>query len=366
VRGSKVVPDGSVLDRSAEFIFAKPKVIQTLYECDRLGYLDAIGKLVQNIATSNVILGVKGGGVVQETFRLKAKLEAHGHFEDSNFFSTWTDPQREAQTYKWLEENWRRINQELEVPNSKVSIAVSGLLKREFLRERVFTDTNWKTPWYLPVEFSRKLSDRVHKRLLGEIFGLVRAYRVNWPVTEAELWVPKVVTAHYQNFGKYWLHFAENDGQYIPAVTRSSLKFLYTPTPSGSIHETALPFIGLEATKKVKRRGELIERVTDWSSREGKEIMDGLRLLQDANLMMEDSRRQEQQIKEAKRILRSSSPRWAVIAQSVVRLGLGFLRRTVDTKSDAKLAFNPSYRCLWRIRNPRLEVTWQKRIEGLL
>jgi hypothetical protein len=131
-----------------------------------------------------------------------------------------------------------------------------------------------------------------------------------------------------------------------------------------------MPFVGLAALKKMKQREDLIERAIEWSDGDGREVVDGLRRLQEVvrSVSREDER--VRLMEEAKRLLNSIWPRSVNVGLNLVRhLGAqwGGKHVEIDAAERAlKFSLSRSYRWLWRIREPELQSEWRRRVDSLL
>jgi hypothetical protein len=362
----RVAPDGVLIDHVAEFAFEKKERARTLFFSDPQGYTDAVAKLVQTLACAEKILGASRPGVTTVTNVLKERLVAAGRLEYSEFFSEEERTACRENANAWLSANWYAIRRELEDPESEAESAMSGHLQREFYYYWLHQDPSFTAAWYTPEEARLTLPEGVLSRLVRPISALVVEHRV--AVTDEQLrrWVEQNVTTHYRIFWEYWLHLGFKSGdEYMPAFTRSSLRFLRDPTRHSSAARLVMPFIGLAAVKKVKERGDLVERVVEWGERDGRGIMAGLRQLQDVVRGTQDEQERERLLGEVEGVLRSTLSKASWIGLNLIKIGSASVRG--DTVDDTALSLSSrSYRWLWQIREPELTAQWRQRLEELV
>jgi len=156
---------------------------------------------------------------------------------------------------------------------------------------------------------------------------------------------------------------------YMPAGTRSTLRFLTLPSLRDTVSRMVLPFVALNATEGVRDRGSLIDEVLVWrDSPVGRRVMEGLAQMQEVVRTVRSEREQKRYLKEVQRALEDPVP-WAFrIALDVVRLSKAARKGSMDTDAPEHLAVlstDSSYRWLWSIREPKLQLEWQKRVREL-
>lgn len=74
----RVVPGGIIFEHVGEFAYLNPERIRLLYQCDPLGYRDAIAKVVQTLAWSEKLLGGLRRSSTEPTTILKERLMTDG------------------------------------------------------------------------------------------------------------------------------------------------------------------------------------------------------------------------------------------------------------------------------------------------
>lgn len=363
----KVAPDASLVDRVAEFSYKKKARIQRLYAQDRRGYGDAVAKFVQTIACAGGLLGDKERTVPDATSILRERLVAAGRMELSPFFDAGSRPIQDKSTDEWLNSQWDNICIELSDPQWAAERAVLGHLKREVFYFWENEDSNWTAAWKARRKVTRPLPRPVRDRLVKSVEDLLRDQNISAAKPKVIEWVEENVATHFRSFGDYYLHA---NAEYMPAYSRSTLRFLDSQSSANPIDRLVMPFIGLAAMRKVKNRDNLVERVIDWSEGDGREIVSGLRDLQDIYLIEREQPKREKLLKDTDKMLNSIIP-WQF------RVFLNWLRLTVSavnknevdvdaTEAIFKSSVSRSKRWLWKIREPDLDGEWQKKLEDLL
>lgn len=366
----RVAPDGVLLDHAAEFAYMSNKRIRTLFECDTPGYLDAVAKLVQTLATSEKILVTTRPSKTEATETLRAGLEQAGCLEYSEFFDDETKEMRLSASRNWLSENWTSICSELNNPESRAEAAMIGHLQREFYYFWCRWDSRWDAHWYSPEQEVLDAPEGVVNRLLRPVTELARRHDVQADEETLKKWVNRNLTTHFRIFAEYWLHLGRKTGdEYMPALTRSSLGFIRHQPRHSEIESVVMPFVGLAALKKVKHRHDMIERVIEWNQTEGKEIIEGLQHLQSIvrNTKSEDEKKKL--ISEVQDILNSKLSRGFRITVNLVKLFASTAKLGTDVKAAetvVDLSFSKSYRWLWQIRDPELHWKWKRKLKKLL
>jgi hypothetical protein len=364
----RIAPDGALLDRVAEFTYANKPMIQTLYESDPTGYTDAVAKLVQILATSEKIVTGPRKTTPAATTRLKDVLREANRHENSTFFAPEIVEKRKKAAMRWLKDNWNSLIEELRNPDSAVSSAVLGHLRREFYMYWKKIDPTWEPLWYS--EDRLPLPDDVAKGMIRAMAELARME--NFPINEQEFrrWIEQNITIHFRIFGEYYRYMAnETDDEYLPALTRSSLRFLTQKPRHGSVESLVMPFVGFAALKKVKHREGLIDTVVEWSWTEGKDIVDGMDRLQEIFRTAKDPEKRKKLLSEAEDVLTSKLSWQFRLAMNAIKIIADAAAKKPDVTSAenvAQIATSKSYRWLYRIRTPELEWQWRKRLEELL
>ena len=245
---------------------------------------------------------------------------------------------------------------------------MAGHLQREFHYYWLREDENWTAEWYLPEEMSLKLPENVLQRLARPISNLVHQYQLQLGNEQLKQWIEQAVTTHFRIFGEYWLYFGNYSGdEYMPALTRSTLRFLSQTSKYGSVELLVMPFVGFAALKKVKDRGDLVERVIEWREGKGREVVEGLGQFQEVYRNIQNNKEREQLIDEIKTILTSKLSRGFNITLNLIKIVTSPLRTDVDVEAAKKVAqLSKSYRWLWKIREPELHLQWRQNLENLL
>jgi hypothetical protein len=151
----------------------------------------------------------------------------------------------------------------------------------------------------------------------------------------------------------------------MPALTRSSLQVI---KPKASVREIVLPFVALEAIKKVKQRRDLIPRVTEWTEGPGRPVVEGFKELQSVVRSTRDPEQEKRTLHTVERALSAMVPPQFYIALSLLKLGTTLEHGGVDVaaaENIVRLARSSSYRWLWSIRTPELKEEWRKKIREL-
>lgn len=364
----RVAPDGALLERVAEFTFEDKDRAQMLYQRDRDGYADAIAKLVQTLATSAKIAGAKRPANTISSGKLKDQLLIAGRLEYLPFFSDEHRKKLEEPANQWLIDNWDKICSELDDSNSLAESAMIGHLGREFHLFFLREDSRWSSANYSTSKIF-ELPTGVLMRLTRPIKELGKKYEVRFEEEQLASWVSQVVTSHFRIFAEYWQYLGQESGdEYMPAFTRSSLRFLSKDSRYGQIERLVMPFVALAAIKKVKNRGDLVERVVEWCDKDGKSIVSGLHDLQTA-FRREGEVDQKQRADATQAILKSKHSRGFEITLNLLKLGMSVLKTDVDTESAKNVAdfgVSKSYRWLWQIRDQDVFTHWRDELERLL
>ncbi len=364
----RVAPDGALLERVAEFTFEDKDRVQKLYQRDRDGYANAIAKLVQTLATSAKIVGKDGPANTVSSGKLKKRLLTAGRLEYLPFFDDERRKKLEEPANEWLIENWDKICSELIDPNSQAESAMIGHLGREFHLFFLQEDSQWSSANYSTSKIF-ELPKGVLRSLVRPIKELGKEYGVPFKKGQLASWVSQVVTSHFRIFAEYWQYLGNESGdEYMPAFTRSSLRFLSKDSRYGQIETLVMPFVALAAIKKVKNRGDLVERVVEWCDKDGKAIVSGLDDLQTA-FRREGEVDQKQRADATQAVLKSKHSRAGVITLNLLKLGLSISKKYIDfeaAKNVADFGVSKSYRWLWQIRDPDVHTHWREELKRLL
>jgi hypothetical protein len=367
----RVAPDGALLDRASEFALAKRDRIRILFHTDPSGYSDAVAKLVQTLACSEKIV-IGNRRVPATTVRLREQLARAGRHEESDFFNPTAVELRRTVGYEWLSKNWDKICDELNDPESSAESGIAGHLQREFYYYWLHEDpnwNNWNSSWYAPEDAILHLPSGVLHRLQRSVTHLARSHDVEASETAMTTWIEQTVTTHFRIFAEYWLHLGRETGdEYMPAFSRSSLRFLSHPTRHGSVESLVMPFVGMAALSKVTHRGDLVERVAEWSEDDGKEIVQGLFRLQEVARTIRNEDERKKLFSEVEDILAARLSRTFKIALNLIRLLTEAAAKKMDIQAaeTTALSMSRSYRWLWQIRNPELRECWRIRLQELL
>jgi hypothetical protein len=372
----RVVPDGIIFDHVGEFAYLNDENIRVLYGCDPLGYRDAIMKVVQTLACSEKLLSGVRPPATEPTGILKERLMKAGRLEQADFFGGLPRESWEDAGNKWMSVNWNTICRELDDPNSAAETSMSGHLQREFYYFWLRLDPNWDASWFSPENESLELPMGLLERLLQPVSELAHKHNVRdkdgTRVTDDTLrrWICQNLTTHFRVFGEYWKCLGRDSrDEYMPALTRSCLKLVEEQARRHSDIETiVMPYVGLEALKNVSARGDLVERVVEWSESEGAGIVEGLQQLQWA---VRTSKPDEQKriLAEVEAILKAKWTRRFHILLNLAKVVIGAARQSVEidaAKTVVELSTGRSYRWLWQIRDPELRWNWQQRIDELV
>ena len=363
----KVVPDGSLIDRVAEFVYMEKDRIQELYYYDSEGYKNAIAKFVQALASGIKIVGAEHPAFTTVTNNLKEKLKNYDKLEYSEFFSQSKKESHRRVARNWLSDNWNKICSELNDPESNFYGAMIGHLKREFFYYWIKLDENWTASWYLQDEEIMKLPEKIRKRIENELGDLNKKYNCNISEEKLKYWIEQTISTHFFIFARYLLFLGP---EYMPASTRDSLQFLKQSDKNSSVKEMILPYIGLRALKKVKKRSDLIESVIDWSIGEGKDVARNLYDLQvDFRKADNNQQKQEKILSNIEHLIESEQTRPFMVTISYLRIITSAFRKKIDSEAIDNLihiSTSKSYRWLWDFRDPNLNYELRIRIGNLI
>ncbi len=366
----RVVPDGSVLDRVAEFSYEKKKRIQMLFECDPVGYTIAVADFIQVIACCDKIAGAHQPATTTSTNTLKEELKSANILEYADFFDIQGREERKEVAESWLHSKWNDITSEFENPNSEVAVALDGYLKREFHYFWLKEDIQWTADWYIPIERAFPLIPSVRNRLLNSLKELVQKYKLSVDNNMLEMWLTQSISTHYLIFAEYFLYLGKNTGdEYMPYQTRSKLRIFNEKSPDISISKAIMPFVGLEALTKVNDRRDIIKQIIDWREGKGKEIIQGLARIQEIMRMEKDETEKQHLFNEVQEILSSKTSKPYNVFLSLIRLVTSSLKIEPDIRTAeqlAQLSTSKSYKWLWKIRNPNLYSEIRKKMVDLL
>jgi hypothetical protein len=364
----RVVPDGLLMDHVAEFAYEPEERIQTLFLRDEEGYIDAVAKLIQTMATGGSIGASQRKGAIHSTDRLKEALAQSGRLTLVNYFDPRHKEQRLANASAELKLSWDKICGELEDFTSEASVAFLGHIRREFHYIWLREDPQFTGDWYSKPEEALLLTDGVRQRTLREISSLAKHYKVSESDSMFDAWINECATSHYRIFFEYLLYLGSETGEeYMPALTRSSLRFL--PQRSDALaKQIVLPFVALEAVQKVKKRCDLVPCVVEWAQGPGRKVVEGFQELQSILRSTRDPQQEQQILSNVESILSSEWSREFTIALDLLRMGASAWhgQAELDAAKDAlKLSRSTSYRWLWSIRSPDVKAQWRKWVRTL-
>ena len=364
----RLVPDGGLLDRAGEFIFADKDRIRVLFNSDPLGYLDAVAKFVQAVASSEKLVTGERPQTFETTDRLREHLIRAGKHEYSEFFAPQAVAIRRAAAYQWLKNNWSDICLELTNADSPAGEALLGHVQREFFCYGIPQDLSLQPFWFSPEAENLKVPAEFLQRSLRSIRGLGVASTLSSEQARIRSWIEQVVTTHYRIFGEYWLFLGKETGdEYLPAFARSSLEFLSVPSPRTSVEKLVTPFVGFAALESLTNRADLLETAIEWREGKGKDIVSGVEELQTIFRMKHDTADRDKLLKEVETVLTSRIPYGLSIVFNGVKLVTEAIARRADTAAAENLVtLSQSYRWLWRIRQPDLQRQWHNKMRQLL
>jgi hypothetical protein len=365
----RVVPDGVLIDHVAEFVHEPTDRVQALFSYDEEGYIDAVWKLVQTISVGGHIVVSEQSGKskstdsIKNSDKLKNDLANYGRLDFAKLFREDQRSQRLTDANEKLNQYWDAICSELDDPTSEVSNAFLGQMLREF---HYF---GLQTPeWYSRDDESKILPPRIKKRISCELMVLATQHGIEQPEGMFWNWIEQNATTHYRIFLEYLLFLGVGAGEeYLPALTRSSLRFI-TQLPKASVREVVLPFVALEAIKKVKQRRDLIPRVTEWTEGAGRPVVEGFKELQSVVRSTRAAEREKRILRSVEHALSSAFPPQFHIALNLLKFGSTAEKGEVDVaaaENIARLAWSSSYRWLWSIRSAELKEQWRKKIREL-
>ena len=363
----RVVPDGIIFDHVGEFAYSSEERIRLLYRCDPYGYRDAVMKVVQTLACSEKLLSGTLPPATEATGILKERLKQAERLDQEDFFGGLSRADWKDAGNRWVSDNWYTICTELEDRNCPAETSMSGHLQREFYYFWLRLDPNWNPTWYSPEGESLRVPEGLLRRLLDPVSKLAQELSARdkdgRKVTDDVLrgWICQNLTSHFRIFGEYMNCLGKGSrDEYMPALTRSCLKFLKKPKRHSKIETIVMPYVGLEALKNVTTRGDVVERVVEWSESEGKRIVDGLRELQWA---FRNSQADEQKriLSDVQAILKSNDPTEIEIQLKLIKVSWDPDPQTVKNSAitvDVEPRRLSSYRWLWEIRDPAASPTF--------
>ena len=364
----RLAPDGATIDRWAEFIFDPTEELRVLFSCDQEGYIDAVWQLVQTIAGGGDLVTSKKSGKTAEAAAVRKMLEEHGRLVYAEMFREDQRTQRLENAYAKLDEFWEPICRELNDFTSEASNAFLGHMRREFHYSWRRKPKDWEA-WYSPEERRKELPQKIKVHILHEIIALATEYGLaDEPRDLFGNWIEINATTHYRIFFEYFYSLdTGSDGAYMPALTRSSLPFI-KDIPEASVTTVVLPFVALEAIKKVTRRKDLIPLVTEWSEGPGRAVSEGLKELQNIIRSTQNPGRKKQILSSVERTLSAPYPRALYVVADLLKFRSAAQKGEVDLaaiEDVRKLAWSNSYRWLWSIRSSEMKEQWRAKIREL-
>ena len=212
------------------------------------------------------------------------------------------------------------------------------------------------------------MPERFRKRALRDVTALANRYGIPEPSQMLDAWVHECATTHYRIFFEYRLYLGKETGaDYMPAVTRSSLRFL-TQSSNANVANLVLPFVALKAVEKVNRRCDLIPRVVEWTTGPGREVVEGLAYLESVVRSTRDPEEERRILSTVEGLLSSEYSRKISITLDLVKVGLSAFhgKAELEAAKDAlRLARSNTFQWLWSIRNPEVKFQWLKWVQHL-
>jgi hypothetical protein len=166
------------------------------------------------------------------------------------------------------------------------------------------------------------------------------------------------------DFGEYFLFLGkDNDDEYLPAFSRSSLGFLKMPTQRNKLEQLVMPFVGLEAVKKVTNRRDLIKRIMEWRERDGRRIVEGLDEMQKIFRTTSDEEEKSKLLRTVGDLLRSDVTGATRMVVSYLRVLKGEFGAVEDAARAIRLSRN--YRWICQLQNPAADEAWKSELKRL-
>jgi len=269
--GESRFTDGIVIDHVAEFAYLPASHLQELYRLDPIGYIDAIARFVQLVATSPALLFAKHI-TKPETAQLRESLRIAGKVDDrSQAFSEEDRAERRRKALPLLRQHWKQIEKILR-KSSRMQEAIRGHVQREF-RNCYLADPKKRQSMdhYVAVDEARRLPEPLRSSLLTALEPL--RIQTNMDGSEVEKWLDRTVTTQYRVFFEHCLYTMFD---YCPAITRSDLAFVLPRAEAQGRLDTITRCIAARILPDVKRREELIPRTLDWcTTRTGERVLNG-------------------------------------------------------------------------------------------
>jgi hypothetical protein len=369
VTDAKIGPDGATLDRLAEFVFETPDRFNALFSLDPEGYYDAIGRLVQALASGQGIVGGTRKAAIQATDDLKKKLIECSRLEMVEFFDEENRAFRRRVAEDWLETNWSSIVEELKEHLSTPYTSLEGHLRREFLYRWTNFDPRFAQQYNArKEEYPLLLPEELLKRLSNSLAAVAGEWNIHVEPKALNDWITENVSTHYRIFGEFWLFFGKSTGHdYEPARTRASLRFL-SKDEGAEVEELVMPFIGLAAVNGLKDRSGLIDHVAGWTAGKGQEVVHAFREFR--SIVRAKGRPEERQaiLNEAERILREKTSLGFNVSIRVISVVTKLVaKKGLSTEDVEKIAAcqSRSARWLWKLRNADVEIAWRSKIREL-
>lgn len=259
--------DGVVIDHFAELAYYPDDLIKDLYRDDRLGYVDAVVRLVQLIASSEQLAFSKNIST-ESTAQLRDELKEGDKVDDETpvFLPLAREKWRQP-ALEWVHDNWQEITRVIEDDDITYQ-ALTGLARREFRQCYLLpSEKRQSMAHYVSGNEVRnnKLREIHRSNLRQNIEDLVSQTAGELCDNEVYDWLDRMVMTHYVIFLEH-CHFSLRD--YCPAITRSGLVSVLRGSTNepfyGVVRCIALDILERKVRGKSFNRRYLIKYILDW------------------------------------------------------------------------------------------------------
>lgn len=295
-----IMPDGTIIDHVAEFVYGHDARVPELYYADRAAYIDALARFFQALATSERIAFGRGDPKTEATFRLREQLLEDERVELTDSLEAEERRRRREGAWPFLREIWPKICEWLE----RDSLLVEGLeghLRRECRYYWLGEDPTWNADHYVSAEDALQLPVFVRERLVGQASQAVNRERPEIKDEDLRLFVDRTFTTNYLIFCEHWKYMGQ---EYLPSYTRGNLPFLWDQTKEcRRLLSLIARSFAVERIAKTRGRADLVKVALDWGrSAEGEEVRQNVAGLR-ASMQVSDVEEREKLLKEAEQVL---------------------------------------------------------------
>ena len=259
----KQLTDGMVMDRVAEFLYYPSSRLRDVYQADRVGYVDALCKFIQILATTDR-MAISSKPPNEEMGQLKEEL---GSVVDETAFSFAAGVhERRSEGLQWITENWESIDGTV-LEDRFSAKALNGHVQREFYRCFLVPENKRQSMGHyvssseaLPLHPSNMNLLRVDLLPMAASVPEMSKGRI------LESWIQRTVTTHFRVFAEYGLFYRH---QYAPSGTRSQIPILQK-VPEEEALETVTRCLAADILENLVdsgRRSDLVKEVLRWRAR---------------------------------------------------------------------------------------------------